>query len=490
MNRKGEMRRATVLFLVLLICYAYFLPRWAEWNQNSRMDLTMAIVEQGTFIIDDYYENTGDYAVYGGHVYTDKAPGTSFVGVPAYAVFRALARLPVVERLLERASRSSAFQATLQERGTGLLEEKVRFAAALYFVTSLSIAVPSALLGGLMYRFLGHILPSPGLRWLLVLAYGLGTIAWPYSTVLYGHQLAAVLLFAAFYLAWRVRRGTLNASALWGIGALLGLAVLVEFPALPAAAFLTLYTLLPAPLRPAPLRPTSLLPRSIAPLLLAALPFALLLAYYNATCFGSPFASGYRYLANFPEISGYGLLGFGPPRWEPLWGITFSPYRGLFYLSPFLLLALPGFVAWVKEREWRAEGVLAAAFAGVQFLLISCWYDWRGGFAIGPRNLLLVLPYLVVAVAFFLRRWGGKGRLAFGGLVLLSLGMTGVAATAGQSFPPITIANPWTAYWWPRFIVGDVTRNLGMAAGLPGLWSLLPLPTTVGVGTLLARRWG
>ena len=488
MSRTGEMRRAALLFLVLLVCYPYFLPRWAEWNQNSRMDLTMAVVEQGTFVIDDYYENTGDYAVYGGHVYTDKAPGTSFVGVPAYAAFRALARLPVVERLLERVSRSSAFQATLREGGTGLLEEKVRFAAALYFVTFFSITLPSALLGALLYLFLGHILPSPGLRWLLVLAYGLGTIAWPYSTVFYGHQLAAVLLFAAFYLAWRVRRGTLGPRALWAVGALLGLTVLVEFPALPAAALLTLYTLLPCELRPAPLRPA---PLRLAPLLLSALPFALLLGYYNATCFGSPFTSSYRYLANFPEISGYGLLGFGPPKWEAFWGITFSPYRGLFYLSPFLLLALPGFAAWVREREWRAEGVLAAAFVGVQFFLISCWYDWRGGFAIGPRNLLLVLPYMIVATAFFLRRWGERvwGRLAFGGLVALSFAMTGVAATAGQLFPSITIANPWTEYWWPRFVAGDITRNLGMAVGLPGLWSLLPLPITVGVGTLLARRW-
>ncbi|HEY75270.1 MAG TPA: hypothetical protein G4O00_03695 [Thermoflexia bacterium] len=478
------MRRAGVLFLVLLVCYAYFLPRWAEWNQNSRMDLTMAIVEQGTFVIDDYYGNTGDYAVYGGHVYTDKAPGASFVGVPAYAAFRALARLPVVEQLLERVSRTSAFQATLREGGTGLLEEKVRFAAALYFVTFFSITLPSALLGVLLYRFLGHVLPSPGLRWLLVLAYGLGTIAWPYSTVFYGHQLAAVLLFGAFYLAWRVRRGTLRPRALWAVGALLGLTVLVEFPALPAAALLTLYTLRPETRKPGTLRP-------LLPILLAALPFALLLGYYNATCFGSPFTSSYRYLANFPEISGYGFLGFGPPRLEALWGITFSPYRGLFYLSPFLLLALPGFWAWVKEREWRVEGLLAGAFVGVQFFLITCWYDWRGGFAIGPRNLLLILPYLVVAVAFFLRRWGARawGRFVFGGLVALSFVMTGVAATAGQLFPSVTIASPWTEYWWPRFIAGDITRNLGMAVGLPGLWSLLPLPIVVGVGVFLAWRW-
>ena len=63
----GE-RRFALLFLGFLFCYAYFFPRWAEWNQNSRMDLTLAIVEQGRFAIDDYYENTGDYAVYGDHV--------------------------------------------------------------------------------------------------------------------------------------------------------------------------------------------------------------------------------------------------------------------------------------------------------------------------------------------------------------------------------------------------------------------------------------
>jgi hypothetical protein len=31
------------IFLTLLVCYSYFFPRWADWNQNSRMRLTMAI---------------------------------------------------------------------------------------------------------------------------------------------------------------------------------------------------------------------------------------------------------------------------------------------------------------------------------------------------------------------------------------------------------------------------------------------------------------
>ena len=36
------------------------------------------------------------------------------------------------------------------------------------------------------------------------------------------------------------------------------------------------------------------------------------------------------------------------PTLDGIWGITFSAYRGLFLLSPWLLLALPGFVIW-----WR-----------------------------------------------------------------------------------------------------------------------------------------
>ena len=71
MNRLRTHLPEICVSLTLLSCYAYFFPRWAEWNQNSRMDLTLAIVDQGRFAIDDYYENTGDYAVYGDHVYTD-----------------------------------------------------------------------------------------------------------------------------------------------------------------------------------------------------------------------------------------------------------------------------------------------------------------------------------------------------------------------------------------------------------------------------------
>src|SRR5262245_27794027 len=83
-NQKIEI----VLVLVLLVSWLYFLPRWADWSQNSRLNLTLAIVDKGTLRIDDYYQNTGDYAKFEGHYYTDKAPGPSLLAVPVYAAIR------------------------------------------------------------------------------------------------------------------------------------------------------------------------------------------------------------------------------------------------------------------------------------------------------------------------------------------------------------------------------------------------------------------
>ena len=81
MWRRPEVPLALLVFGV----YSYFYQA-GGWNQNSRFDLTRAIVEQGTLSIDAYEGNTGDKAQREGHWFTDKAPGLSVLAVPAYAV--------------------------------------------------------------------------------------------------------------------------------------------------------------------------------------------------------------------------------------------------------------------------------------------------------------------------------------------------------------------------------------------------------------------
>jgi hypothetical protein len=459
------------LFAGLLACYAYFPPRWAEWNQNSRMDLTLAIVDQGQFAIDDYYQNTGDYAAYGGHIYTDKAPGASFLAAPSYAVYRSLNQLPFVDSLIARLSSNEALARTLQKDGTGLLAEKIYFAGALYFSTFFTVSIASALASVALYRFLAMFVANRQVRLVVTIGYALGTIVLPYSSVLYGQQLAGAFILFAWERLYRVRRESAPSSALFVAGACLGLAILIEFTSAVPAVILVIYLF------------SGLARKSqMAKLIAGGLPFALLLGFYNAVSFGSPFASSYRHLVNFSEISNYGLQGFGLPSLEALWGITFSPFRGLFVYSPFLLLALPGWWVMRRNASHRAEWKLTLAAFAAHLLLISSWFDWKGGFAIGPRNLLLVLPFAIVPTAIAVERaWPNRALRGLAlGLIIASCLIVGLAAVSGQEFAPIHIPNPLIDFFLPKFQSGDIARNLGMFAGLPAHWSLLPVAALLG----------
>ncbi len=82
------------IFFIALLSYAWFFPRWADPNQNSRLNMVVAVVDDGTFMIDKYVANTVDYAKVDGHYYSDKAPGTAFLGIPIYAGLRLVLNLP------------------------------------------------------------------------------------------------------------------------------------------------------------------------------------------------------------------------------------------------------------------------------------------------------------------------------------------------------------------------------------------------------------
>src|SRR6266446_6445397 len=90
MAKVVHLRPYLAVFAMALLCYVYFLPRWADWNQSSRFDLVVALVDDHTFQIDKYVANTGDYALYDGHHFSDKAPGMALLGLPIYAAFRHL----------------------------------------------------------------------------------------------------------------------------------------------------------------------------------------------------------------------------------------------------------------------------------------------------------------------------------------------------------------------------------------------------------------
>jgi len=473
-------RTEILLFVILLSCYAYFFPRWASWNQNSRLDLVMAIADQGTLAIDEYYQNTGDYAYYNGHYYSDKAPGLSFLGIPFYTVFKTIATTPVLTPLAEKLLRSEALAATLREGGTGLLPQKVYFAMALYFVTFFTVSIPSALLGVILYRFLDLFIKEERPRLLTALAYGLATPAFPYGGNFLAHQLVAFLLFLAFYLLFQMRGTRRLPWKLGAVGLLLGWALITEYPTVLIAGALILYAL------------WSL--RSIQTVLwiaVGALLPAALLGAYNWAIYRTVLPMGYFYSALYLEKHHTGFLSLTHPQPDALWGITFGSFRGLFYLSPVSLLAVVGFGLWLRKRIHLPEWIMCA-WAVISFLLFNgSSIMWEGGFAVGPRYLLPMLPFMAVGlgIAFAVLTMRRIGRLLVGGLALWSAACVWIESVGGQSFPDWT-PNPLFDYSIPKLASGNIARNLGMILGLDSFWSLIPLAAALGVIALLwAHAW-
>lgn len=468
--------RVNIAFLLVILClsYAYFIPRWADQSANSRMDMIVAVVDQHTFQIDRYVKNTVDYAQYNGHYYSDKPPGTAFLGMPLYAGIKVALNSPVMDRLVTRLSGNLAVQATLNPQGSGISTDKLRFAIAQVLVTYLLATLPSLALAWMLYRYLRKLSVAPGISALVVLGYALMTPAFAYASALYSHQLSAALLFGAFSLAANLQESR-NTLRLLAIGFLLGYAMISEYPVALVAGVIFLYTIF------------QLTGRSrwysIGWVVLPGLVLLGAWMVYNKALFGSPLSFGYDYSAAWTVQHHTGFMSLTYPHWAAIWGITFSPYRGLFLLSPFLLLLFPGMIAWWRSKEHRAEWVVVVAVTLSMVLFDTSSIMWWGGFAIGPRYILPAIPFGVLPIGIFLKNYSGKlwVRLMTLGALLWSFGLTWMMSLAGQAFPSDVIQNPITAYALPAWQAGNIARNFGTLLGLKGLLSLIPFGLLIAV---------
>jgi hypothetical protein len=333
-------------------------------------------------------------------------------------------------------------------------------------------------LGVLLYLWTGYITRNPLYRLGVPLTYGLLTNAFPYSNMFFGHQIVATLLFAAFYVLFRIERREISPA--WSLlaGLMLGYAVITEYPTALISAGLCVYAFFAIPNR-----------RWLAGLVLAGLPPGLLLMIYNYAIFRTPLPVGYRYSELYTEQHSSGFLSLSYPRLNALWGITFGSYRGLFFISPVLLLAVAGLVVWGRRRVNRRAWWVCSYAVIIFFLFNGSSIMWQGGYSIGPRYLLPMLPFLVVGLTYFFDAWGHRSWARGLTLVVGAWSVFAVWAETlgGQSFPDWTL-NPLFNYSLPNLAVSNIARNVGIFLGLSGWASLLPLLIGLGVGLLLLMR--
>jgi hypothetical protein len=407
----SERRVASWLLILTAVAYAYFFAG-GGWNQNSQFDLTRAMVEQRTFRIDRYAHNTGDVSTYAGHIFSNKSPGLSLLAAFPYAICYAVERSISIDVDDVIVQTLNCYLCTFIV--CGLLGASVPF---LLFRHARSRGEPS----------------SPVWAATIALIVGLATQMWPYSTTLMTAVPTAALLFAAFLAAIQNRSLT--------SGAVAGIAAATNYLCVP---LLCLFPLLLPRRR-----------RNAALFFGGALPSLLFLAIYQKICCGgfltTPMSTMDQRFVNQRAILGIIKL----PSLEAAWGITISPYRGLFYFAPVLVMGIGGAILWLRSRREWTQLAAISAISAFFFAFNVTFNGWEGGFGIGARYLVPLIPLfglLMLELRGFLRPLTVA-------LAVLSV-LLNFAAVAVDPQPSGTIPRPVTQYILPLLLTGHFSPDI------------------------------
>jgi hypothetical protein len=412
--------------------------------------------------------NTGDWALYQGNYYSNKAPGGTFLGIPIYfALFHV-------------------------ERALGLLPTSFGVAIFNTYVLNLWMSVfwsslASVCLLGLLSRAMGF---SQRDALFCALTYAFATLVFPYDTQFWAHPTAAAFLLIGHALLVR-RQKTDTAFA----GLFIGMSVLTEYVTLISLPIAFAYLVSQRRRwREAPLFVAGVAPPIACLLLYQKLHFGGWLV--TAAALTNPVFSGVA--ADFP--------GFSP---RVLLTLLVSLHRGALVFMPILAVAavnaMRGPAAGSTDPRFFLVSVAnVAGYLGV----ISSYAGWLGGNATGPRYLIVSLPFwcLLLPALSQLRR---PARIATVLIACWSFVNMLVIATV-DTMVHAEVSNALYGDLYPRFVRGqfavqadpfyvfsalssDQARrgmfNLGRLLNIEGAASTLPLLVMLTISVGLLIKW-
>ena len=358
------MRRAArwALFALLLAVYlATGSGRFRIVDEVSLFGVTESVAKRASFDTNaiawtQWVNSPGEVlGAFGpaGDVFSKKGPAPALLAMPFYLAGWLSGKLPVAALHLS------------------MLQTAFWLNAVITALTGVLLAQAALALG---YRLRAAILAG--------LIFGLGTIAWPYATHFFGEPVSGLAILGQFYTLLRLRRtGRLCYAGLAGLAAGVMVATSAAHAVLLAPFGVYLLwaganhestsqrtneptnqrTSEPASFAHSLIRLFAFLLAFVVPLLVVVG----LLALYNLARFGVPFSTGYHFDTG---------EGFTANWLQGLWGLLFSPYRGLFWYTPLAILSViawPGFI-----RRHRAEGWLLLGVAATLVLLFGKWWMW------------------------------------------------------------------------------------------------------------------
>lgn len=461
---------ALLLYLGLMLGYSWMSPEVSAPNERTRLYLALAMVERQELTIDQEIRRHGkvfDLSKKDGHYYTDKAPGSSFLAVPAVWIYK-MSR-PKKEKLSIEA-----------------LNDLVRR----------WVMIPMTLLGllalfGAMKRL---DLPSRlGAQMLAALA--IGTPLFHYGAAFYGHAL--VLSFASLSAYFMLRTKQPNATEKPNKNNTIELTTkdLVSFAAASFSAAMCFFIEYQGAIFCVAFALAFLSRRerlAIKPILAAAagalLPVGATLLY-NKLAFGGFLTTSYQYLAHASSVEAHekGLFGIMLPTAESLHGLFLSPARSLLFTAPLGLIGFAGlFWLWKRSRT-------TAIYGGVAMLLVTLvtlgFHVPFWGF--GQRLMVPILGFSTLAAASLMFELEQKRPLisfALKGWIAFAMLYNVLVSTAFPEFPA-EITNPLQSVALPIIAQDSVSTNLGglylQSRAATGLYPLY-LMTALAIAYLLA----
>ncbi|MEQ8818848.1 MAG: hypothetical protein RLY93_01290 [Sumerlaeia bacterium] len=457
------------------------------YNVNTRLVLVFAVADQGTLTIDDYHDlepyATGDKAFYEGHYYSDKIFGVSLLALPFYWGMKGLWAV------------AGGAEPTFQQ--------------ANYVLRVFAVSAPAALAASLLWLLSVRLGAAPR-RALLAVGFAVfGSIFFGYATIFMPYAPGVAAALGALYLLLYPPARRLTARNSIAIGGLCGVALLSDLLfvfvvwGLIAVFLLRLQDQVGlwglrafADMSGDRTRWRGAVGIAAAGAIAGAIPLALFAAY-SIAIFGSP-TIPYEYEADpiFREGMAAGVMGATlPPKAHALWFLTLHPFRGLFFWTPVMALAVAGLVMGVRSAGRRRLVGWLGLWVFVSYLLFNaCYYMWWAGWTMGPRLLLPIWAVVPLGLAELCRR--DRPRWLFAAVCVA--GTVGVLLTMPLSIldPQIPQGNPHevlqnatltTDLAVPQFVylgafwTGQVFERAGAWWGLRAVLSLLLPVVLIGV---------
>lgn len=412
-----------VALRIVVSCWLVYLLFVDPYPMSMAMDLLGLGVSfgEGSVTIRTHDVGVGELALRGGELYSGLPPGGSAVVTPVYLMFR-----------------------------PWLPPEPQALLLALNILCIVLVSAPfAALTPAILYVMLGDLDVPKRIRLETALLVAFATTHFGYATGYFKENMTIALTVLGFALLVRARRGTEHRAWLAVLaGTALGIAVTTVYTSVVVLGVLGLYAWLAIGWGVALL------------FFVGAVPWGLLLMWYHAVAYGSPFATAYTYHVGLPAHAPW----FGELDLERWLGMVLSPGSGLFVFAPVTALGVVGLVRTLRSgRSCQAEAACCLGVFLVVWILYGHYRVPADFFIPLPHDMGLVTRYLSVTVPFL---------------------MIGYALVRDQVPPPV------------RHIAGLLTLIFGYLSAVPGLNPTFEAPilyalkvtiSTFGMGMLFGQ---